>query len=178
MTVLVSSPPIPAQAGIGLRSRHFREILKEPPPVAWMETHPENYFGDGGLPLRVLEQIRARYPFQSPWRGVRLLGFQGSSPARAVSPAPGGRCAVQRKFSSVSCSQYQSVASSSNRRHRAKLSWAGTAAAAGPGPGSAALDRGSGLLTTRGMHSPLAVTALARGGLPADVRDLNAMVPS
>lgn len=72
MTVLVSSPPIPAQAGIGLRSRHFREILKEPPPVAWMETHPENYFGDGGLPLRVLQQIRARYPLSFHGVGLSL----------------------------------------------------------------------------------------------------------
>ncbi|MBU6433941.1 MAG: DUF692 domain-containing protein [Nitrospirae bacterium] len=70
MTCLISSPPIPAQAGIGLRSYHFQEILKEPPPVAWMETHPENYFGDGGLPLRVLERIRARYPLS--FHGVGL----------------------------------------------------------------------------------------------------------
>lgn len=62
--------PILACAGIGLRSHHFREILDDPPPVAWMETHPENYFGDGGLPLRVLERIRVRYPLS--FHGVGL----------------------------------------------------------------------------------------------------------
>ena len=45
MSQLVATP-IPAHAGIGLRSQHYREILEEPPPVAWMEAHPENYFGE------------------------------------------------------------------------------------------------------------------------------------
>ncbi|MEW6681817.1 MAG: DUF692 domain-containing protein [Nitrospirota bacterium] len=64
--------PIPAQAGIGLRSHHFREILEAPPPVAWMETHPENYFGDGGAPLRILERIRSRYPLSFHGVGLSL----------------------------------------------------------------------------------------------------------
>lgn len=64
--------PIPAQAGIGLRSHHFREILDAPPPVAWLETHPENYFGDGGAPLRILERIRARYPLSFHGVGLSL----------------------------------------------------------------------------------------------------------
>lgn len=64
--------PIPAQAGIGLRSHHYREILEEPPPVAWMETHPENYFGDGGAPLHILERIRTRYPLSFHGVGLSL----------------------------------------------------------------------------------------------------------
>ena len=64
--------PIPAQAGIGLRSQHFREILDTPPPVAWMETHPENYFGGGGAPLRVLEWVRGRYPLSFHGVGLSL----------------------------------------------------------------------------------------------------------
>jgi len=64
--------PIPAQAGIGLRSHHFREILEAPPPVAWVETHPENYFGDGGAPLRVLERVRTRYPLSFHGVGLSL----------------------------------------------------------------------------------------------------------
>jgi uncharacterized protein (UPF0276 family) len=64
--------PIPAQAGIGLRSHHFRQILDTPPPVAWMETHPENYFADGGAPLRVLERIRTRYPLSFHGVGLSL----------------------------------------------------------------------------------------------------------
>lgn len=64
--------PIPAQAGIGLRSHHFREILDSPPPVAWMETHPENYFGQGGAPLRILERIRTQYPLSFHGVGLSL----------------------------------------------------------------------------------------------------------
>ena len=64
--------PIPAQAGIGLRSHHFREILAAPPSVAWMETHPENYFGAGGVPLRVLERVRSRYPLSFHGVGLSL----------------------------------------------------------------------------------------------------------
>ncbi|THJ08522.1 MAG: DUF692 domain-containing protein [Nitrospira sp. CG24C] len=66
------SAPIPAQAGIGLRSHHFREILDAPPPVAWMETHPENYFGAGGAPLHILERIRSRYPLSFHGVGLSL----------------------------------------------------------------------------------------------------------
>ena len=64
--------PIPAQAGIGLRSHHFRQILAEFPPVAWMEIHPENFFGDGGAPLRILEKIRTRYPLSVHGVGLSL----------------------------------------------------------------------------------------------------------
>lgn len=63
---------IPARAGIGLRSHHYREILESPPPVAWMETHPENYFGDGGAPLCILERIRTRYPLSFHGVGLSL----------------------------------------------------------------------------------------------------------
>ncbi|MBS0170904.1 MAG: DUF692 domain-containing protein [Nitrospira sp.] len=64
--------PIPAQAGIGLRSQHFREILDSVPAVAWMETHPENYFGEGGAPLRILERIRSQYPLSFHGVGLSL----------------------------------------------------------------------------------------------------------
>ncbi len=67
-----SHAPIPAQAGIGLRSHHFREILEAPPSVTWMETHPENYFGEGGAPLRILERIRAQYSLSFHGVGLSL----------------------------------------------------------------------------------------------------------
>ncbi|WP_447974491.1 MNIO family bufferin maturase [Nitrospira sp. Kam-Ns4a] len=64
--------PIPARAGIGLRSQHFRTILETAPPVVWVETHPENYFGDGGAPLRILERIRTRYSLSFHGVGLSL----------------------------------------------------------------------------------------------------------
>ncbi|MDR4470135.1 MAG: DUF692 domain-containing protein [Nitrospira sp.] len=63
---------IPAQAGIGLRSDHYREILHEAPPVAWMEVHSENYFGEGGASLRMLERIRSQYPLSFHGVGLSL----------------------------------------------------------------------------------------------------------
>jgi uncharacterized protein (UPF0276 family) len=55
LMTLQCSASIPAQARVGLRSDHFREILNEAPPIAWMEAHPENYFMDGGMALCMLE---------------------------------------------------------------------------------------------------------------------------
>lgn len=48
--------------GIGLRASHYREFLDSRPQVAWLEVHSENYFGDGGFDLHVLEHVRGHYP--------------------------------------------------------------------------------------------------------------------
>lgn len=62
MTTQVAKKPIPAQAGVGIRHVHFREMLERLPDIGWLEAHSENYFGDGGQPLYYLEQLRAHYP--------------------------------------------------------------------------------------------------------------------
>ncbi len=67
--------PIPAQAGIGLRAPHYREILEKRPNIGWLEVHSENFFSDGGQPLFYLEQIRNHYPLSL--HGVGL--FLGST---------------------------------------------------------------------------------------------------
>jgi len=54
--------PVPARAGIGLRAAHHEEFLATRPPVPWVEVHSENFFGDGGRQLAVLEQVRRDYP--------------------------------------------------------------------------------------------------------------------
>ncbi len=64
-----SGRDIPLAAGIGLRGPHKREILDEKPAIAWLEVHSENYFG-GGLPVRMLEEIRVDYPLS--FHGVAL----------------------------------------------------------------------------------------------------------
>ena len=48
--------------GIGLRARHYREFLDSHPRADWLEVHSENYFGDGGYDLHVLEHVRSQYP--------------------------------------------------------------------------------------------------------------------
>jgi uncharacterized protein (UPF0276 family) len=48
--------------GLGLRPQHYEEILNGDPDVDWFEVISENYMIRGGQPLRVLDQIRERYP--------------------------------------------------------------------------------------------------------------------
>jgi uncharacterized protein len=57
----VGTGPVPACAGIGLRSAHVHEILETRPALGWVEVHSENYFGRG-IPRHYLERIRERYP--------------------------------------------------------------------------------------------------------------------
>ncbi len=80
-------PTIPARAGFGLRHRHFTELfaLKEDKPEAWQqlkntiwfEVHTENYFGDGGLPRRFLEKVRADFPLSLHGVGLSLGSAEG-----------------------------------------------------------------------------------------------------
>lgn len=48
--------------GVGLRACHYRDFLDRRPAVDWIEVHTENYFGDGGWDLHVLDSLRADYP--------------------------------------------------------------------------------------------------------------------
>jgi uncharacterized protein (UPF0276 family) len=48
--------------GLGLRARHYQEILEGNPDIDWFEIISENYMVPGGQPLRMLDRIRARYP--------------------------------------------------------------------------------------------------------------------
>lgn len=59
-------------AGIGLRSRHYREIIDTRPAVPWFEALSENYFGAGGLPIYHLERVREHYPVTLHGVGMSL----------------------------------------------------------------------------------------------------------
>ncbi len=49
--------------GLGLRRVHYDDFLAERSvPVDFVEVISENYMIEGGRPLRILEEIRARYP--------------------------------------------------------------------------------------------------------------------
>lgn len=48
--------------GVGLRSTHFRHILREWPAVDWFEVISENFLDSQGRPRYVLEQVAERYP--------------------------------------------------------------------------------------------------------------------
>ena len=67
-----SSGPVPAGAGIGLRSAHHEAIVRERPRVGWIEVHTENYFHDGGPHLRALERARELFPLSLHGVGMGL----------------------------------------------------------------------------------------------------------
>ncbi|WP_321813745.1 MULTISPECIES: DUF692 domain-containing protein [unclassified Paraburkholderia] len=66
-------PSRPAQGvGIGLRHAHYDAFMQVPPPVGWVEVHSENYFGDGGYDLHVLETVRRDLPVSLHGVGLGL----------------------------------------------------------------------------------------------------------
>ena len=48
--------------GLGLRREHYADFLEGDVGVDFVEVISENYMVDGGKPLRILEQARAKYP--------------------------------------------------------------------------------------------------------------------
>ena len=64
--------PIPAQAGIGLRTPHVGEILARRPALSWLEVHSENYFAAGGRAVAELELLRRDYPLSLHGVGLSL----------------------------------------------------------------------------------------------------------
>ena len=69
--------PIPASAGIGLRSVHHDVLLEERPVVGFIEAHTENYFHDGGAAVRALERARTNYPLSLHGVGLGLGSAEG-----------------------------------------------------------------------------------------------------
>ena len=68
--------PVPARAGIGLRSVHH-DAIAERPPIGWIEAHTENYFHDGGAAVCALERARANYPLSLHGVGLALGSADG-----------------------------------------------------------------------------------------------------
>ncbi|MFZ6816556.1 DUF692 domain-containing protein [Undibacterium sp. Rencai35W] len=65
--------------GIGLRSQHYRDFLHASVDIGWLEVHSENYFGDGGYDLHVLQTLRQDYPVSLHGVGLGLGSAQGFS---------------------------------------------------------------------------------------------------
>ena len=72
-----------AGAGIGLRSKHYqdilaqestlqRDIIQQLPNVPWFEVLTDNYLGGGGQPLHHLQRIREHYPVTFHGVGMSL----------------------------------------------------------------------------------------------------------
>lgn len=48
--------------GLGLRQTHYTAFLEEEVAVDFVEVISENYMVEGGRPLRILDQVREKYP--------------------------------------------------------------------------------------------------------------------
>jgi len=58
--------------GIGLRAPHYRQFLEHQIEIDWLEVHSENYFGDGGFDLHVLEHVAQNHPISLHGVGLGL----------------------------------------------------------------------------------------------------------
>ena len=72
MSQCPSPASIAPHAGIGLRAPHYQAILAEAPLVSFLEVHSENFFGDGGQPLKYLARFRENYPISTHGVGLSL----------------------------------------------------------------------------------------------------------
>ncbi|MGF6771517.1 uncharacterized protein (UPF0276 family) [Paraburkholderia sp. GAS199] len=74
----------PPGTGIGLRHAHYANFLATTPAVDWVEVHSENYFGDGGFDLHVLDTVRRDRPVSLHGVG---LGLGSATPLDATHVA-------------------------------------------------------------------------------------------
>ncbi|MBX3659852.1 MAG: DUF692 domain-containing protein [Ramlibacter sp.] len=69
--------PMTAPVGIGWRHPHYAQLLAEQPPLDFLEVHSENFFGEGGAALAVLDQGRTHYPVSLHGVGLALGSAAG-----------------------------------------------------------------------------------------------------
>ena len=82
MKLQANLPPLP---GIGLKPEHYSQVLQavsasiSPATTApaWLEVHPQNYFGAGGPPHRWLTAIADAYPLSFHSVGLSLGSAEG-----------------------------------------------------------------------------------------------------
>ncbi len=68
------NPQLPKRPGLGLKSKHFKEIVELHPDVGFFEVHAENYMVEGGPFHHFLERIRQNYPLSLHGVGMSLGG--------------------------------------------------------------------------------------------------------
>jgi uncharacterized protein (UPF0276 family) len=67
-------------SGIGLRQPHYAQLLSAPVPLAFVEVHSENFFGNGGAALGVLRRARECWPVSLHGVGLALGSAAGLDP--------------------------------------------------------------------------------------------------
>lgn len=76
-----SRSSLPRRAGIGLKSQHYAGVLEaagQGTAPAWVEVHPQNYFGAGGPPHRWLSAVAAHLPLSFHSVGLSLGSAAGA----------------------------------------------------------------------------------------------------
>jgi len=81
MNPLRSPACAPPGIGVGLRHAHYPDFLAAVPKIDWVEVHSENYFGDGGFDLHVLDTVRRDLPVSLHGVG---LGLGSATPLDAA----------------------------------------------------------------------------------------------
>jgi uncharacterized protein len=71
---------LPAITGIGLRQPHYAAFMAERPALPFVEVHSENFFGDGGAALQLLQDVRAGWPVSLHGVGLSLGSADGLDP--------------------------------------------------------------------------------------------------
>lgn len=63
--------------GIGWRHPHYGELLATRPELDFIEVHSENFFGEGGAALALLQEARGHYPVSLHGVGLALGSAAG-----------------------------------------------------------------------------------------------------
>jgi uncharacterized protein (UPF0276 family) len=77
MSPRASTPLGGIVAGIGWRQPHYAALLERRPALGFVEVHSENFFGDGGAALQVLDAGRAAYDVSLHGVGLSLGAAAG-----------------------------------------------------------------------------------------------------
>jgi uncharacterized protein (UPF0276 family) len=64
----------PGGVGVGFKPEHAGDVFEGAHAVDWFEVHAENYMGAGGPPLRMLEELRVRFPLSLHGVGLSIGG--------------------------------------------------------------------------------------------------------
>jgi uncharacterized protein (UPF0276 family) len=80
-----SMPALPVGAGVGLKSRHYKDALDASHRPAFLEVHAENYLHAGGPAHRYLTAIRAQYRLSIHGVGLSLGGPRPPDPRELQS---------------------------------------------------------------------------------------------
>ena len=65
---------LPCVSGVGYKLQRFKDLLKDPSPVEWLEFHAENYMGDGGRPHAQLRHLATRFAMSVHGVGLSIGG--------------------------------------------------------------------------------------------------------